>query len=198
MGNLTTQQPVVFENPLPNGVDYSNEIISQVKVAKEYFMTSTDVAAGRTYEERVRNLSIAVKKLFENFLIRRRPQYEAVRFNFSGSDWATGKTTPKTEYIETNKYVFYKIEKSPTGGDWKGGPVINGVDKRDWIDGDIDGGDVYWKTGGHGRATTSWKIYARYSIAGINFLVEQELIEIRRQLHMLSLPSDLFVENPVA
>jgi|GEM_PF-5261179 len=168
--------------------ELSGEMISQVKLAKEYFMTSLDPAAGKDFEERTTNLSKRIANIFQKFKSNRTTEHEQVRFVFSSSDWATGKHTPKTVAIPANTYIFYQIERT-TNGDWKGGPTINGIDRTGWTTGDIPGGNVWWVTGGHRRAETFWNINARYDQAYISLVIDKEIVAIKAQLHALNLPT---------
>lgn len=168
---------------------YSGELISQVKLAKEYYMTSTDPAAGNTFEERTANLSKKIKSLFETFKQTRTQEYRTLSFQFKGSDWATGKHTPKTVTIPANTYIFSKIVRT-TNGDWKGGPVINGVNRASWFEGDIPGGSVRWVTGGHGKAKTNWTITARYSDSYITSLTANDTTALKNMLNAQGLPSE--------
>jgi len=168
--------------------ELSGEMVSQVKLAKEYFMTSSDPAAGKDFEERTANLSKRIVQIFQNFRNNRKGEYEKVGFVFSSSDWATGKHTPKTVAIPADTYIFYQIERT-TNGDWKGGPTINGIDRKDWKTGDIPGGNVWWVTGGHGSAQTFWNINARYDQAYISSTIDSEIVAIKGQLHALNLPT---------
>jgi hypothetical protein len=54
-------------NKVPSVTEMSGEIVTKVKLAKEYFMTSTDPGVGRTFDERVENLSKKVKVLFQEY-----------------------------------------------------------------------------------------------------------------------------------
>ena len=47
--------------------EMGGELVTKVKLAKEYFMTSTDADAGTTYEERTNKLTAKVKELFTEY-----------------------------------------------------------------------------------------------------------------------------------
>jgi hypothetical protein len=47
--------------------EMAGEMVTKVKLAKEYFMTSYDVVAGKTFEERTANLTIKTKALFNEY-----------------------------------------------------------------------------------------------------------------------------------
>jgi hypothetical protein len=151
-------------------------------------MSSTDTAAGRIFEERTDRLSKRIKKLFSQFQEDRTVKYTNVKIIFRDSDWATGHQTWKTESIPENTYTFFKITRT-RNGDWKGGPIIAGYDRKNWSEGDIPGGSVEWKTGGHGRAATSWTITARYSDKYVASKVKSEIQAIKRELQSRSLPT---------
>jgi hypothetical protein len=183
------QIPKITSNPLPPVNPINLELISKAKLAKDYYMYSPE-APGGTFEERLKNLLNNIKVLLSEYIEIRKSQYQKITFEFYGSDWATGHHADKTELISLNTYIFTSILKSQTGGDWKGGPSINGVDRRDWVNGDIEGGNVTWTTGGHGRATTWWKISAKYSILFIDRVVNQELLMLKVELNKLSIPTE--------
>jgi multidrug resistance efflux pump len=54
-------------NEVPTVIEMTGELVTKVKLAKEYFMTSTDVDAGKTYEERTNKLTAKVKELFTEY-----------------------------------------------------------------------------------------------------------------------------------
>lgn len=187
--SISIAKSQTITNQVPPLSEFSGEIVSKVKLAKEYYMTSNDADAGRTFDERTANLSKKIKALFQEFREKRTVQYQNVQIVFTGSDWATGKHTSKTVDIPKNTYTFTKIVRT-TNGDWKGGPNINGVDRSKWFEGDIPGGSVTWVTGGHGRAETQWTINAKYSEGYISSTISNEEKNIKQTLHSLNLPTD--------
>jgi hypothetical protein len=54
-------------NKAPTVVEMTRELVTKVKLTKEYFMTSTDADAGKTFEERSTKLTAKVKALFNEF-----------------------------------------------------------------------------------------------------------------------------------
>lgn len=52
---------------VPTVVEMTGELITNVKLAKDYFMTSTDVEAGKNFEERIAKLTTKVKALFNEY-----------------------------------------------------------------------------------------------------------------------------------
>jgi hypothetical protein len=54
-------------NEIPTVVEMTGELVTKVKLAKEYFMTSTDSDAGKTFEERINKLTAKVKELFTEY-----------------------------------------------------------------------------------------------------------------------------------
>jgi hypothetical protein len=54
-------------NEVPTVVEITGELVTKVKLAKEYFMTSTDADAGKTFEERTTKLTAKVKALFNEY-----------------------------------------------------------------------------------------------------------------------------------
>lgn len=189
ISNLAIAQSPKITNQVSSLSEYSGKIVSKVKLAKDYYMTSTDSAAGRNFEERTANLSIKIKMLFQDFREKRTIQYQNVAIEFSGSDWATGKHTSKTVSIPSDTYIFTKIVRT-TNGDWKKGPTINNVDRNKWFEGDIPGGSVTWTTGGHGKAKTNWTINARYSQEYIKSSINSEEKNIKQILNSQNLPTE--------
>jgi hypothetical protein len=70
-------------NKVPSVTEMSGEIVTKVKLAKEYFMTSTDPGVGRTFDERVENLSKKVKVLFQEYRDTRTAQIKKDSINTS-------------------------------------------------------------------------------------------------------------------
>ena len=54
-------------NEVPTTVEMTGELVTKVKLAKEYFMTSADADAGKTFEERTTKLTTKVKALFNEY-----------------------------------------------------------------------------------------------------------------------------------
>jgi hypothetical protein len=54
-------------NEVPSVTEMAGEMVTKVKLAKEYFMTSYDVVAGKTFEERTANLTTKTKALFNEY-----------------------------------------------------------------------------------------------------------------------------------
>ena len=54
-------------NEVPTIVEMTGELVTKVKLAKEYYMTSTDADAGKTFEERTTKLTTKVKALFNEY-----------------------------------------------------------------------------------------------------------------------------------
>lgn len=57
-------------NEIPTSEELASDLITKVKMAKEYFMTSTDAAAGTSFDERSDKLSTKVKALFTDYKVR--------------------------------------------------------------------------------------------------------------------------------
>jgi hypothetical protein len=70
-------------NEVSLSIEMSGEIVTKVKLAKEYFMTSTDPDAGRTFDERTANLSKKVKVLFQEYRDTRTAQIKKDSINTS-------------------------------------------------------------------------------------------------------------------
>jgi len=187
--SASVAKPQSITNQVPSISEFSGEIVSKVKLAKEYFMESNGPDVGRDFEERTANLSKRIVALFQEFREKRTTQYQNVQIVFTGSDWATGKHTSKTVSIPNDVYIFTKIVRT-TNGDWKGGPIINGADRSKWFEGDIPGGSVTWVTGGHGSAETAWTINAKYSAAYISSTINNEEKSIKEALHAVNLPTE--------
>ena len=47
--------------------EMGGHIITRVKLAKEYYMTSTDSDAGQTFDDRTKRLSLKVKEIFNEY-----------------------------------------------------------------------------------------------------------------------------------
>ena len=54
-------------NEVSTVVEITGELVTKVKLAKEYFMTSTDADAGKTFEELTTKLIAKVKVLFNEY-----------------------------------------------------------------------------------------------------------------------------------
>ena len=54
-------------NEVPTVVEMTGELVTKVKLAKEYFMTSTDADAGKSFEERTTKLTTKVRELFNEY-----------------------------------------------------------------------------------------------------------------------------------
>jgi hypothetical protein len=70
-------------NEISLSTEMSGEIVTKVKLAKEYFMTSADPDAGRTFDERTANLSKKVKVLFQEYRDTRTVQIKKDSINTS-------------------------------------------------------------------------------------------------------------------
>ncbi|GAA4336426.1 hypothetical protein GCM10023149_45190 [Mucilaginibacter gynuensis] len=175
---------------IPTPQSHLQNLVSKGKTAKDYYLTSTDPAAGSSFKERMDNLKAYIKEEFKSFSSKRALEYATLEWTFSSFDWATGHHATKTEVIAINTYIFTKISRT-TNGDWKGGPIINGVDQKTWISGDIAGGNVTWTTGGHGKAETKWTIWAKLDNEYILNMIQNELNNIKAQLNLLNVPTDV-------
>jgi hypothetical protein len=51
--------------------EMEGHVITRVKLAKEYYMTSTDSDAGQTFDERTKRLSLKVKEIFNEYREKR-------------------------------------------------------------------------------------------------------------------------------
>ena len=65
---ISNAQAKASETPTLN--ELANDLVIKVKMAKEYFMTSTDGSAGISFDERSEKLSTKVKALFTEYKIR--------------------------------------------------------------------------------------------------------------------------------
>ncbi len=50
-----------------DSAEMEGHVISRVKLAKDYYMTSTDSDAGQTFDERTKRLSLKVKEIFNEY-----------------------------------------------------------------------------------------------------------------------------------
>jgi hypothetical protein len=65
--SITFLKAQTTANDLFVTTEMSSEIVTKVKLAKEYFMTSSDPDVGRTFDERIANLSKKIKVLFQEY-----------------------------------------------------------------------------------------------------------------------------------
>ena len=65
---ISSAQAKASETPMLN--ELANDLVIKVKMAKEYFMTSSDAAAGTSFDERSEKLSIKVRALFFDYKVR--------------------------------------------------------------------------------------------------------------------------------
>jgi hypothetical protein len=70
-------------NEVPSVTEMSGEMVTKVKLAKEYFMTSSDPDVGRTFDERIANLAKKVKGLFQDYRDTRTAQIKKDVINTS-------------------------------------------------------------------------------------------------------------------
>jgi hypothetical protein len=61
-------------NDAPSVSEMAGDMVTKVKLAKEYFMTSNDEAAGKTFEERTSNLTTKTKAIFNDYRLVRTEQ----------------------------------------------------------------------------------------------------------------------------
>jgi hypothetical protein len=61
LASITFVKAQIAVNEVSSVTEMSGEIVTKVKLAKEYFITSTDPDAGRTFDERVANLSVGIR-----------------------------------------------------------------------------------------------------------------------------------------
>lgn len=72
--SITIVNAQTSSNTEPTILEMSGEIISKVKLAKDYYMTSTDVEAGNTFDDRTVRLSLKVKEIFKEYTAIRTEQ----------------------------------------------------------------------------------------------------------------------------
>ncbi len=124
------------------------KVISQVVTAFDYYMKSTDPAAGRTYEERTANFQAEAKRTYAKFGRVRIKDYEVVVCEYYGEDWnKPGDASNAHIQAAPGFYLLQETLEHTTNGDWKGGPTHNG-----------DFTTMTWRTGGHGSSKTFAKI----------------------------------------
>ncbi|OAB26918.1 hypothetical protein FBFR_12470 [Flavobacterium fryxellicola] len=58
-------------NEAPSVSEMAGEMITKVKLAKEYFITTNDKVAGKTFEQRISNLTTKTKALFNEYRVVR-------------------------------------------------------------------------------------------------------------------------------
>jgi hypothetical protein len=81
--SITFVKAQTAANEVSSVTEMSGEIVTKVKLAKEYFITSTDPDVGRTFDERVANLSKKVKVLFQEYRDTRTAQIKKDSINTS-------------------------------------------------------------------------------------------------------------------
>ena len=174
-------------NQVPNLSNIKGTIITNIRIAKEYFMNSTDQAAGHSYQERWSNLLNEVRRNFSGFKSSRTSDYGKVSYTFtdhieckkSGNDGhlkLCGHTMPINEGC-----TITNIEKTQNGNlkrwERKGNTFIYAAGKTK-----------------RGNATINVKIQAVYSPKYITeTLLENDLNQIRAELNSLNLPTDLSI-----
>ena len=173
-------QPKSCTNPLePFSEALKNKITSQVKIAKEYFMTSPDIAAGKTFEERTTNLNNAITRTFKAFIEKRTMEYQQVVCHYEGVDWnKAGNSSWRTITCQPGFYFIENTLVHTTNGDCKDGPK--------WTSNTLK-----WKTGGHQRSETYAKVDAKYSEAFISSKVIEELNIARKELNEIGIPTEI-------
>lgn len=165
--------------------NHQGVIVTSIKLAKEYYMNSTDPAAGNTFQQRRANLLKEVKNMFADFKSTRTTEYQ------------------KVSYIFTD---FIKCKKSGNDGNLKlcwhvmsinEGCSITRIEKTE------NGNMKKWERTGNtfsyaagktspGTAKVDVQIKANYSAPYITTgLLENDLKLIRAALDVLNLPSDL-------
>ncbi|MDB5206111.1 MAG: hypothetical protein JWR72_1186 [Flavisolibacter sp.] len=160
-------------------------IVTSIKLAKDYYMNSTDPAAGNTFQQRRANLLKEVKTMFSEFKTARTSEYQ------------------KVSYIFTDQI---KCKKSGNDGNlklcWHTMPINEGCTVMSIVKTE-NGNMKKWEPSGNtfryaagktspGTATVDVQIKANYSSEYIkNGLLENDLKTIRAALDALNLPSDL-------
>jgi hypothetical protein len=81
--SITIVKAQTAVNEVSLSTEMSGEIVTKVKLAKEYFMTSTDPDVGRTFDERTANLLKKVKVLFQDYRDTRTAQIKKDSINSS-------------------------------------------------------------------------------------------------------------------
>lgn len=174
-------------NQVPNLSNIKGTIITNIRIAKEYFMNSTDQAAGHSYQERWSNLLNEVRRNFSGFKSSRTSDYGKVSYTFtdhieckkSGHDGnlkLCGHTMPINEGC-----TITSIEKTQNGN-------LKKWERR---------GNTFIYAAGKtkpGTARIDVKIKAVYSPEYITkTLLENDLNRIRAELNSLNLPTDLSI-----
>jgi len=160
------------------------QLVSKVKTARDYFMYSTDPAAGSTYEGRLKNLKAAIATTFIAYVKDRSAEYVQVQCEYYGVDWnQAGNYSWKTMTCEPGFYFLVSTLKRTQNGDWKAGPV--------WGPNEAQPTSLSWRTGGHSRSETFAQVHAMYQPSHIRNVVINELEGVRRKLHDLGIPTDL-------
>ena len=177
---IAQDAPVSCENPLPEFNDaVKGKITSQIKTAYQYFMYSTDIAAGNTYEQRMSNFNDAALMTLNEFVRLRKREYRATICSYHKEDWnKPGNSSRRTLTCQPGFYLLQETLVRTTNGDWKGGPW--------WKENSIT-----WKTGGHRASKTKVDIKAKYAERSIQNGITAELNFVRKELNDLGIPTSL-------
>lgn len=155
------------------------QITSQIRNAHQYYMYSSDPAAGNTYPERMANLNNVIKQIFQEFMKVRRSEYRATICKYHGIDWnRAGNSSWRTLTCQPGFYLLQETLERTTNGDWKGGPI--------WTE-----NSIRWKTGGHRSSRTFVNIDAKYKEDYIAKVVVDELNIARKELNDLGIPTEV-------
>lgn len=175
-----------FGDPTPLA-NHQGRLVSQIKMAKEYFMVSEDPSVVGTYQERTQKLMVEVKSVFDYFINQRTNEYKNVLCKFRNEKTCTNGThrlkTCDDRLVVPNIYTL----------------VVNSVEKTQ--SGDLksfsQNGNTFLFSAGRsspGRATAFVSVMARYSDSHIKNIIDNELQSVRTELNKLNLPTDLSTE----
>jgi hypothetical protein len=177
-------QPAQCFTQLTPFSNHKGKMVSQVKMAKEYFMNSTDPAAGNTYEERTANLKNEAKSIFAYYVTQRTNELKTILCKFREEKTCTNGThSLKVVYgsltIPDNYIMMPETIEKTQSGDLKAFS--------------INGNRIDFGAGrsSPGRAVAFVSVLARYTDGYISTFIENELAQVRVELNSLNLPTDL-------
>lgn len=184
-------ESLISDNPTSctNNVSIFNhhmkgKITSQARSAYQYFLTSSDPAAGSTYTERMANFNSEISKTFQAFMSARRAEYRLTRCYYeSGIQANAGKTKTGSVIAQPGFIFLTQTINRTTSGEWKGGPY--------YAPNDIEPTSFTWVTGGNRTSKTFVNILAKYQEEYIKKSILSELSTAKEELNDLGIPVDI-------
>lgn len=160
---------------------YKGELISDIKIAKDYYINSNDPSAGRTLEERTTNLKKHIDRKIDQFVGHRSREYQAVECTFYAEKTCTnGKHRLKTcgqSLMIPDNYAIQVVTKTQNG-DLKSFSQI---------------GNSFEFSAGRsspGKATAFVRVTARYTEQFTKAQIDGEVRDIKQDLNQLKIPTE--------